>query len=44
MGTYLVTTISVLLAVSQTIAAAKLSETKDKISETESVDNSKKGI
>ena len=43
MGTYLVTTILVLLSVSETIAAAKLSETPAKIYEAESVDNSKKG-
>ena len=44
MVTYLVTTIVVLLAVSQSIDAAKLSETQGKISETESGDNSKKGM
>ena len=43
MATYLVTTILVLLSVSEIIAAAKLSETPAKIFEVESVDNSKKG-
>ena len=43
MGTYLVTTILVLLSVSEIIAAAKLSKTPAKIYEAESVDNSKKG-
>ena len=38
------TTILLLLAVSETIAAVKLSETSGKISETESVDYSKKGM
>ena len=43
MGTYLVKTISLLLAVSQTIAAAKLAETQGQKDETESVENSLKG-
>ena len=43
METYLVTTILVLSAVSQTIAAAKLAETQGQKDETESVENSLKG-
>ena len=44
MGTSLVTTILLLLAVSETIAAVTLSKTTGKISERESEDNSKKGM